>query len=51
MTVYPLFGGAMYYALEKNKNGGGYIGKGVTHTDAIINCMKAMNYEAHPTAN
>lgn len=45
MTVYPLFGGAMYYAMQHSKNGGGFIGKVVTHTDAIVNCLKAIRHE------
>lgn len=45
MTVYPLFNGAMYYAMQHNKLGGGYIGKGITHTDAIVNCLKTIRHE------
>lgn len=42
MTIYPLFGGAMYYAIYPNSKGGGWIGRGITHADAIINCLKAV---------
>ena len=52
MTISPLFGGAMYYALQHDKkNGGGFVGRGINRMDAITNCMAAMKYDAPKKEN
>ncbi len=47
MTIYPMFNGLMYYAIEWNPKKGGFIGRGITHTQALINCLKAVRYASH----
>lgn len=38
MTIYYLFG--RYIALLRNPRGGGFIGNGSTHAEAIERCLK-----------
>ena len=42
MTIYSLAG--MHYAIQMKKDGGGYIAIGKSVPDAIVNCLKRMNY-------
>lgn len=40
MTITNLCG--VYYAMMRNqKDGGGFIGRGRTHAEALTNCLKA----------
>lgn len=48
MTIYPLANGQMYYAMQRNPiTGGGFIGKGSTHAEALMNCLRAIHHYYH----